>query len=101
MKWLRKKKLRYRAKPEKLMFVVGLELYRRASCLAALLTPRLALVPTYCLPTPSPATPLTSLSLRGAAAGQTQRVILSRVNQLPQLTLLTLATQVDFAPDCR
>ena len=75
----------------------GAELYREPVCPAALISRSQALVPAYCLPAPSPATPLPSLSLRvgGGRAG------LTRVDQLPQLALLTFSPYLPYTPDCR
>ena len=76
-------------------------MYQKGVCPAALLSPGLALAPAYCLPAPSPATPLHALSVRevgGAAAGW--RVAVSRIDQLPQLVLLTLTTHLHYTVDC-
>ncbi len=66
-------------------------------CPAALLSASLALVPAYCLPAPSPATPLHSLSVGAAHRG---RATVTRVDHLPQLTLLTLSTFLQYTVDC-
>ncbi len=73
------------------------EVYGSAVCPAALLSASLALVPAYCLPAPSPATPLHSLSV---GAGRRGRASLTRVDHLPQLTLLTLSTFLQYSVDC-
>ena len=69
------------------------EVNEQPVCPAALLSASLALVPAYCLP----ATPLHSLSL---GAGHRGRASVARVDQLPQLTLLTLSSPLQYSVDC-